>query len=87
MTKEKIRELWDEACGESSHIRDDDHFRGQMEDLYTRKLLLECAKSVCINCKDGNESLPTKEPHRRIHKLTATWSESCRAPSFFLEDE
>lgn len=83
MTKEKIEQLWLESIIPITSM----DLTGEEPMKFARKLLLECAKSVCINCKDGNESLPTKEPHRRIHKLTATWSESCRAPSFFLEGE
>ena len=87
MTKEKISELWSEAWNDLGKPNVDLDSIFAIRDEFIKKLLLECAKVVCVNCKDGNESLPTKEPHRRIHKLTATWSESCRAPSFFLEDE
>lgn len=54
---------------------------------FARVLLLECAKTVCINCKDGSPSLATNDPNHRIHQLTPKWPEACRAPSFFIEGE
>lgn len=90
MTKEKLEELWleswvglpesiDEATEENNH---------RIALLsYSRKLLFECAKMACINCKDGSPSLATNDPNHRIHQLTPKWPEACRAPSFFITGE
>lgn len=85
MTKEKLDELLVESIGAPPT---DKIFILAIE-MYTRKLLLECAKTVCINCNDGNISIATGQAHHRIHRLgrNGLHVEACRASSLFIEGE
>ena len=81
MTKEQLRSYYDGAF----LVESDKQFEQVLD--FARVLLLECAKAVCINCKEGNLSERTKDPSRRVHRTTATYHESCRATAFFIEGE
>ena len=86
MKKETIEQLWQSSL--------DCHVETAKEEIvlrFTRKLLLECAKMVCVNCKEGNVSTPTEQAHHRVHHLgkRGLWiyTETCTAPGFFIEGE
>ena len=92
MTKDKLNELFVSAQHNiaDKHKFTDCEIQLEADDVtmeFARALLFECAKTACINCKEGNESRPTKDSNRRVHQLTDKYSESCRAPSFFIEGE
>lgn len=93
MTKEKILRLWGECWDglpdTTAALDVDETIRTEVLHRYTKKLLLECAKTVCINCKEGSVSEPTSESYRRIHRLGKSGQhiEACRAPMLFLKGE
>lgn len=87
MTKEKISELWSEAWNDLGKPNVDFDSFVAIRDEFVNKLLFECAKIVCMNCKNGNASEPTNQPSRRVHKVAVNYHESCRAVAFFIEGE
>lgn len=79
MTKERLAELY------GGFFIGDEHYEPAMD--FARAILFECAKMVCVNCKEGNPSEKTSDPTRRIHKLSKNYQESCRAVAFFIQGE
>lgn len=88
MKRELIEELWLKEVQHPNalpvfHL---DHAVG-----FTKLLLFEAAKIVCIECKLNGPSTPTRDPLNRTHTIVGgsgyTVKAVCRAPVFYLEDE